>query len=130
MKWDGAECSEVIAAIRLPSLVRPSDVYGVEPPPVDYPPETWPDYAAPIIVSTSHSERQSLVGTFGMVPKSRIPSGMAKFDTTNARSETVGEKRSFSGPWKKRQLCLVPATGEIPSYGNPKLSLLPRALRP
>ncbi len=24
VKWDGAECSEVIAAIRLPSLVRPS----------------------------------------------------------------------------------------------------------
>ncbi|MCP3025081.1 SOS response-associated peptidase family protein [Cupriavidus basilensis] len=46
---------------------------------------------------------------FGMVPKTRIPPGVAKFDTTNARSETVGEKRSFSGPWKKGQLCLVPA---------------------
>ncbi|MFJ1258772.1 SOS response-associated peptidase [Cupriavidus sp. CuC1] len=84
------------------------DVYGVEPPPLDYPPETWPDYAAPIIVG-GDGTRQALVGTFGMVPKTRIPPGVAKFDTTNARSETVGEKRSFSGPWKKGQLCLVPA---------------------
>ncbi|MGE8453887.1 MAG: hypothetical protein ACN6OP_25415, partial [Pseudomonadales bacterium] len=60
------------------------DVYGVEPPPIDYPPETWPDYAAPIIVSTNHSERRTLAGTFGMVPKARIPPGVAKFDTTNA----------------------------------------------
>ncbi|QOT74838.1 SOS response-associated peptidase [Cupriavidus basilensis] len=86
------------------------DVFGVEPPPIDYPPETWPDYAAPIVVAGADGARQALVGTFGMVPKTRIPPGVAKFDTTNARSETVGEKRSFSGPWKKGQLCLVPAT--------------------
>ena len=65
--------------------------------------------AAPFIVSNGGG-RQALVGTFGMVPKTRIPPGGAKFDTTNARSETVGEKRSFSGPWKKGQLCLVPAS--------------------
>lgn len=77
------------------------DVFGVEPPPLDYPPETWPDYAVPIIVGIGDGTRQALVGTFGMVPKARIPPGVAKFDPTNARSETVGEKRSFSGPWKK-----------------------------
>ena len=86
------------------------DVFGIEPPPLDYPPETWPDYAAPIIIAEHDGARQALVGTFGMVPKNRIPPGVAKFDTTNARSETVGEKRSFSGSWKKGQLCLVPAT--------------------
>nr|WP_301542837.1 SOS response-associated peptidase family protein [Cupriavidus basilensis] len=100
------------------------DVYGVEPPPLDYPPETWPDYAAPIIVGAGgDGARQALVGTFGMVPKTRIPPGVAKFDTTNARSETVGEKRSFSGPWKKGQLCLVPAASFYePFYeaGQPK----------
>ncbi len=41
----------------------------------------------------------------------RTPPSMAKFDTTNARSETgMGEKRSFSGSWKKGQPCLVPAS--------------------
>jgi hypothetical protein len=72
------------------------DVYGVEPPALDYPPETWPDYPAPIIVGNSDGSRQALVGTFDMVPKSRIPPGVYKFDTTNARLETVGEKRSLS----------------------------------
>ncbi|AJG19139.1 SOS response-associated peptidase [Cupriavidus basilensis] len=94
------------------------DVYGIEPP-MDYPPETWPDYAAPLIVADSEGSRQALVGTFGMVPKTRIPPGVAKFDTTNARSETVGEKRSFSGPWKKGQLCLVPATSFYEPFYDP-----------
>ena len=109
---------------QLPSGAIPAAVYGVEPPPLDYPPETWPDYAAPIIVGAGgDGARQALVGTFGMVPKTRIPPGVAKFDTTNARSETVGEKRSFSGPWKKGQLCLVPAASFYePFYeaGQPK----------
>ncbi|MHA7680119.1 hypothetical protein [Cupriavidus sp. PET2-C1] len=78
------------------------DVFGVEPPPLDYPPETWPDYAAPIIVDNGDGARQAPTGTFGMVPKARIPPGVAKFDTTNARSETVDEKRSFSGPCRRR----------------------------
>jgi putative SOS response-associated peptidase YedK len=30
------------------------------------------------------------------------------FDTMNARAETVGERRSFSGAWKKQQLALIP----------------------
>ncbi|WP_416048922.1 SOS response-associated peptidase [Cupriavidus basilensis] len=101
------------------------DVFGVEPPPLDYPPETWPDYAAPIVVTDADGARQALVGTFGMVPKNRIPPGVAKFDTTNARSETVGEKRSFSGPWKKGQLCLVPATG----FYEPNYEAGPKSVR-
>lgn len=28
----------------------------------------------------------------------------------NARAETVGQLRSFSGAWKRQQLCLVPMT--------------------
>ena len=101
------------------------DVYGVEPPPLDYPPETWPDYAAPIIMGNGDGARQALVGTFGMVPKTRIPPGVAKVDTTNARSETVGEKRSFSGPWRKGQLCLVPAT----SFYEPNYEAGPKSVR-
>nr|WP_322094223.1 SOS response-associated peptidase family protein [Paraburkholderia bannensis] len=48
------------------------------------------------------------LATFGMVPRKHIPPGVRVFDTMNARSETLGEKRSFSGAWKRQQLCLVP----------------------
>jgi putative SOS response-associated peptidase YedK len=41
------------------------------------------------------------------------------FDTMNARAETVGQLRSFSGAWKRNQLCLVPMTAFYePSYEN------------
>ena len=85
------------------------DVYGVEPPALDYPPETWSDYAAPIIRANQDGKRQALIGTFGMIPKSRIQPGVKKFETTNARSETIREKRSFAGAWTNGLLCLVPA---------------------
>ncbi|EYS89459.1 ATP synthase I [Cupriavidus sp. SK-4] len=93
------------------------DVFGVEPPPAEWKPETWPDYAAPIVRANGDGRRDSVLATFGFVPRSRIPQGVRPFDTMNARSETVGEKRSFSGPWKKGQLCLVPATAVYePNY--------------
>lgn len=43
-----------------------------------------------------------------MVPREKIPPGVKVFDTMNARAETVGEKRSFIGAWKKQHLCLNP----------------------
>lgn len=86
------------------------DVFGVTCPTQEWPPETWPDYAAPLLVADHEGQRQCLVGTFGMVPRKRIPPGVAKFDTTNARSESVGEKRAFSAAWKQGQLCLAPAS--------------------
>ncbi|MCY1271592.1 SOS response associated peptidase (SRAP) [compost metagenome] len=93
------------------------DIFGVEPPPAEWKPETWPDYAAPIVRADGDGRRDSVLATFGLVPRSRIPQGVRPFDTMNARSETVGEKRSFSGPWKKGQLCLVPATAVYePNY--------------
>lgn len=85
------------------------DVYGVEPSALEYPQETWPDYGAPIIRANQDGKRQALIGTFGMIPKSRIPPGVKKFETTNARSETIREKRSFAGAWTNGLLCLVPA---------------------
>jgi len=51
---------------------------------------------------------QVLLDTFGMIPCARIPKGAKPFDTMNAKSETVGEKRSFSGAWKQYHLYLVP----------------------
>ena len=73
----------------------------------DFKPEIYKDYAAPIM-------RRGAAGfstdpaTFGMVPRKHIPPGVKVFDTMNARAETIGEKRSFSGAWKNQQLCLIP----------------------
>lgn len=101
------------------------DVYGVTPPETDYPPETWPDYLAPIVRRGADGEREAVIANFGLVPKDRIPDGVRPFDTTNARSETVGERRTFSGPWKKAQLCLVPAT----CFMEPNYEAGPKSIR-
>ncbi|MBA9859492.1 SOS response-associated peptidase family protein [Ralstonia insidiosa] len=89
----------------------------------DYPPETFPDYAAPIVRANEHGERDCVVANFGFVPKRRMPPGVS-FDTTNARSETVGEKPTWAKYWKAGQLCLVPARCVFePNYeGDPKKS--------
>jgi putative SOS response-associated peptidase YedK len=85
-------------------------------PNFDYPPETWKDYVAPILHKDGE-ERLTAPATFGIVPRAHIPPGVKLFDTMNARAETVGEKRSFSGAWKKLQLCLIPCRSFYePSY--------------
>lgn len=72
--------------------------------------ETWKDYGAPIVKRGADGKREGLMASYGMVPRKRIPAGVRTFDTMNARSETVGQLRSFSGAWKRSQLCLVPMT--------------------
>ncbi|WP_373991912.1 SOS response-associated peptidase [Duganella sp. BuS-21] len=72
--------------------------------------ETWKDYAAPIVRRGADGRREGIVASYGIVPRKRIPAGVRPFDTMNARSETVGQLRSFSGAWKRTQLCLVPMT--------------------
>jgi putative SOS response-associated peptidase YedK len=90
-------------------LVR--EMMALDPIPQDlnWKPETWKDYAAPIVRKGGNG-RELLLGTYGMAPRKRIPQGVRVFDTMNARSETVGEKRSFSGAWKRTQTCLIPMT--------------------
>ncbi|MGY8527587.1 SOS response-associated peptidase [Paracidovorax citrulli] len=95
------------------------DVFGVEPPAgEDWKPETWPNYAAPIVRAGKDGEREALLANFGMDPKGR-------FDTFNARSETVGERRTFSKAWRECQFCLVPAVAIYePNYeADPKKSI-------
>lgn len=101
------------------------DVYGVVPPSLDWKPETWPDYQAPIIRADAEGQRDCVLANFGMVPKDRIPPGVKRFDTTNARSETIGERRTFSGPWKAGQLCLVP----MESFYEPNYEHGPKSVR-
>lgn len=74
----------------------------------DWPSETWKDYPAPIIRADVHGGREACLATYGMVPRKHIPPGVKVFDTMNARAETIGERRSYSGAWRKAQLCAVP----------------------
>lgn len=81
--------------------------FGVEPPDSPWREEIYKDYAAPIIRRVDGTTQADLA-TYGMVPRKHIPEGVKVFDTMNARAETVGERRSFSGAWKKQQLALIP----------------------
>lgn len=76
-------------------------------PVFEYPRETYKDYVAPILRMVDGVPSTD-AATFGMVPRKRIPPGVKVFDTMNARAETIGERRSYSGAWKKQQLCLIP----------------------
>ena len=73
-----------------------------------WPEEAYQDYLAPLIRHDGHGRRESLVASYGMVPKQQIPPGVKRFATLNARAETVGQLRSYSGAWKRSQLCLLP----------------------
>jgi putative SOS response-associated peptidase YedK len=73
-----------------------------------WPDEAYQDYPAPIIRNSGGGRREALVATYGMVPKARIPPGVRRFSTMNARAETVDQLRSFAPSWKAGQLCLVP----------------------
>jgi putative SOS response-associated peptidase YedK len=100
------------------------EIFGVEPPPGIYSEETWPDYAAPVVRAGADGQRESVLATFGMVPRKRTPPGARRYDTTNARTETVGEKPTFAPAWRQGQLCLVPATAfyeyAYPEDGTPE----------
>jgi len=74
---------------------------------LDFKPEIYKDYGAPIFRRTIDGLVTD-AATFGMVPRRKIPPGVKVFDTMNARAESIGEKRSFSGAWNRLQLCLIP----------------------
>jgi len=75
--------------------------------PQGWPPEVWQDYAAPLVRNVDGAA-QLLVGTYGMVPKRKMPPGAKHFSTMNARAETIGTLRSYSKAWHETQLCLLP----------------------
>jgi putative SOS response-associated peptidase YedK len=73
----------------------------------DFKAEIYKDYGAPIFRKTIDGLSTD-AATFGMVPRRKIPPGVKVFDTMNARAESIGEKRSFSGAWNRLHLCLIP----------------------
>lgn len=75
---------------------------------LDWPTETYQDYLAPIIRLDDTGARETVVASFGMIPKAHLPDTAKHFSTMNARSETVGQLRSFAAAWKSGQLALVP----------------------
>jgi putative SOS response-associated peptidase YedK len=84
------------------------DAFSIFPAPdFDYSREIYKDYTAPIFRRVD-SELRTDAATFGMIPRKRIPPHVRPYDTMNARTETIGEKRSFSGAWNRLQLCLIP----------------------
>lgn len=86
----------------------------------DYKREIYKDYAAPIFRRGADGYSTD-PATFGIVPRRHIPAGVKVFDTMNARSESVGDWRSFSGAWKRLQLCLIPCKSFFePNYETGK----------
>ena len=82
--------------------------------------EIYQDYAAPFIVHDSRGNRQGLVGSYGFVPKRRMPPGQ-RLTTMNARAETVGELRTYKKAWATSQLCLIPALAVFePNWEQPQ----------
>ncbi|WP_395008553.1 SOS response-associated peptidase [Undibacterium sp.] len=71
-------------------------------------PETWQDYAAPFITHDDLKRRRAQLGSYSMIPKTKIAPGVKRFSTMNARAETLGELRSYAKPWREGKLCLIP----------------------
>lgn len=73
----------------------------------DWPEETWQDYAAPAVRAGLDGEPELIVATYGMMPRRKLQAGL-QISTMNARAETIAEKRSYAGPWRQAQTCLLP----------------------
>ena len=89
---------------------------GVVLPAQDWPAETFPGYAAPIIVSAERPGSAEAgapvceVARYGLVPrwcKDGQQAATLSRHTYNARSETVAEKPSYRTAWRQRQFGLV-----------------------
>lgn len=88
---------------------------------IDWRPETWQDYSAPFITHDDLKRRRAQLGSYSMVPKDKIPAGVKRYSTMNARAETIGELRSYREAWKRSQLCLVPMENFFePNYESGK----------
>jgi putative SOS response-associated peptidase YedK len=75
--------------------------------PSNYPDETYPGYAAPLVVKSRQSERIACgLARFGLIPAWAKDDKISRH-TYNARSETAAEKPSYRTAWRQRQFGLV-----------------------
>lgn len=89
-----------------PTRQQLRDLFDVELPQLEWPPEAWQDYTAPIIIDSGNGP-QALLASYGLVPKRHMPDGV-RISTMNARSETIGKLPTYRRAWHAGQLCLVP----------------------
>lgn len=84
-------------------------------------PETWQDYQAPFITHDELRRRRAQLGAYSIIPKNKMPAGVKRFSTMNARAETIGELTSYAKAWHAAQLCLIPMQDFFePNYENGK----------
>lgn len=81
--------------------------FGIELINADYPKETYPGYAAPIVLKSHQSGRVACgLARFGLIPAWAKDDKIARH-TYNARSETVREKPSYRAAWKQRRFAIA-----------------------
>jgi len=76
----------------------------------------WKGYPAPFVYRSPHAdvgddavpERELATGLFGLIPHWSRQAKL-KYDTFNARSETVANAASFRSAWAEGRRCIIPA---------------------
>jgi putative SOS response-associated peptidase YedK len=77
--------------------------------PLDFPKETYPGYASPLVLKSQRSGRVACgLARFSLIPGWAKDNKISRH-TYNARSETAAEKPSFRDAMNKRR-CVVPAS--------------------
>lgn len=75
--------------------------------PAGFPDESYPGFAAPVVVKSHQSGRIACgLARFGLIPSWAKDDKISRH-TYNARSETVSEKPSYRAAWRNRQFGLV-----------------------
>ena len=75
--------------------------------PDGYPEESYPGFAAPVVVKSHQTGRVACgLARFGLIPSWAKDDKISRH-TYNARSETVAEKPSYRTAWRHRQYGLV-----------------------
>ena len=82
------------------------ETLGVDVTQVSYPTETFPGYAAPIVLADRDQSVQCVAARFGLIPHWAKYANIGR-RTYNARTETVAEKPSYRTPWSQRQFAIA-----------------------
>lgn len=95
----------------------PSDLSGLDridgwqPLTAHWPAETFPGYAAPLLLAGEGGGLRLDTGRYGLVPRwcrDRRQAETVSRRTYNARSETVAEKPSYRQPWREKRWVVAP----------------------